>query len=178
MKHKFHWLNEKIEPRKVEGYGTGLFAKKNLKQGERLIVIGGYIMTIEEESNLGGKCSDNGVQITEDLVISISKSSEYEGYNFLNHNCEPNSGFRGQIFLVAMRDIKKDEQITIDYAMVLYKTSKGPRYKLECLCGNPKCRKSITDMDWKRSDLQKKYTGYFQYFIQEKIDKLQKTKRK
>ena len=154
----------------------GLFATKNIKQGERLIVIGGYIMTIDEESKLSGKCSDNGVQITEDLVISISKPSEYEGYNFLNHNCEPNSGFKGQIFLVAMRDIKKNEQITIDYAMVLYKTSNGPRYKLECLCGHKDCRKLITDVDWKRSELQKRYDGYFQYFIQEKIDK-QKSKK-
>jgi hypothetical protein len=35
MKHKFHWLNEKIEPRSTGAYGTGLFAKKNIKQGRR-----------------------------------------------------------------------------------------------------------------------------------------------
>ena len=174
MKHKFHWLNEKIEPRKTEEYGTGLFAVKNIRKNERLIVIGGYIMSIEEESKLPGKCNDNGVQITEDLVISISKPSEYEGYNFLNHNCEPNSGFRGQIFLVAMRDIKKNEEICIDYSMVLYKTKKGPRYKLECLCGHKNCRKLITDTDWSKKELQKKYDGYFQYFIQEKIDEQRK----
>lgn len=170
MKHKFHWLSEKIESKSTDAYGTGLFAIKNIKQGERLIVIGGYIMSIDEESTLSGKCSDNGVQITEDLVISISKPSEYEGYNFLNHNCEPNSGFKGQIFLVAMRDIKKGEEITIDYAMVLYKTKNGPRYKLACLCGQKNCRGFITDMDWQKRDLQTKYDGYFQYFIQEKID--------
>lgn len=169
-KHKFHWLNPKIEVRDSSVEGKGLFAKERVLKGERVLIIGGYILTVDEESKLPGKCHDNGVQITEDLVISITKEEEYDGFNFLNHNCSPNCGFKGQIFLVAMRDIEKDEEITIDYAMVLFKTSNGPRYELTCLCGDAHCRKSITDEDWKIPALQEKYNGYFQYFLQEKID--------
>jgi hypothetical protein len=69
-----------------------------------------------------------------------------------------------------MNDIKRDKEITIDYAMVLYNSGNGPRYELECLCGDNKCRHMITDEDWKKEELQKKYHGYFQYFIQDKID--------
>ncbi|MDO8593600.1 MAG: SET domain-containing protein [bacterium] len=170
-KYKFHWLNLKVEVRDGGVEGKGLFAKEKISKDERVLVIGGYILTIDEESKLPGKCRDNGVQITEDLSICITKEDEYEGYNFLNHNCSPNCGFKGQIFLVAMRDIEEDEEITIDYAMVLHKSNNGPRYELECLCGDAHCRKVITDEDWKNKDLQEKYNGYFQYFIQEKIDK-------
>ena len=170
-KYKFYWFNPKVEPRDTEKYGKGLFTKEKISKDERILIIGGYILTVDEESKLQGKSHDNGVQITEDLVICTTKEEEYDGFNFLNHNCSPNSGFKGQIFLVAMRDIRKDEEITIDYAMVLHKTNRGPLYRLECLCGNTKCRKIITDDDWKIKKLQKKYKGYFQYFIEEKINK-------
>ena len=170
-KHKFYWFNPKVEPRDTGKYGNGLFAKEKISKDERILIIGGYILTVDEESKLPGKSHDNGVQITEDLVICTTKEDEYSGFNFLNHNCTPNSGFKGQIFLVAMRDIEMNEEITIDYAMVLHRSSDGPRYKLECLCGDARCREIITDEDWKDKKLQEKYNGYFQYFIQEKINK-------
>lgn len=170
-KYKFHWLNPKVEARKTEKCGDGLFAKQKIKKGERVLIIGGYILTVEEEANLAGKSHDNGVQITKDLVICTTTEEEYGGFNFLNHRCEPNAGFSGQIFLVAMRDIEKNEEITIDYAMVLHKASKGPTYKLNCLCGSKKCRGIISENDWKNKDLQKKYKGYFQPYLQEEIKK-------
>ena len=173
-KYKFHWLNPKIEVRDSRVEGKGLFAKEKISKDERILVIGGYILSVDEESKLPGKCHDNGMQITEDLVIGITKEDEYDGLCFLNHNCNPNSGMKGQIFMVAMRDIEPNEEITIDYAMVLHKSENGPRYALECLCGDSQCRKIITDEDWEDPLLQEKYNGYFQYFIQEKIDKRSK----
>ena len=35
-------------------------------------------------------------------------------------------------------------------------------------------RRVITDNDWQRPDLQEKYRGYFQYFLQEKTDRMGK----
>ncbi len=170
-KHKFYWLNPKIEPRDTEKCGDGYFAKEVVKKDERILVIGGYIMTIEEEAALPGKNHDNGVQITEDLVICTTPDDDWAGINLLNHNCEPNAGFKGQIFLVAMRDIQKDEEITVDYAMVIRRSAGGILYELKCLCGSEKCRQIITDEDWKKPELQQKYNGYFQQYLQEKIIK-------
>ncbi len=170
-KHKFYWLNPKVESRDTGKRGDGFHAKENIKKDERILIIGGYIMTVEEEAALLGKSHDNGVQITEDLVICTTPDDDWAGINFLNHSCKPNAGFEGQIFLVAMRDINKDEEITIDYAMVLHRSINGTAYKLECLCGSEKCRKIITDEDWKDLELQKKYDGYFQWYLQEKIHK-------
>jgi hypothetical protein len=93
------------------------------------------------------------------------------GENFLNHSCDPNAGFKGQIVLVAMRDIQKDEQITIDYAMVLHKAPKGSAYRMQCLCGAATCRLLVTENDWKIKTLQVKYRGWFQPYLQEEIDR-------
>ena len=84
MQPKFYWLNPKIESKNTNRCGDGLFAKKTLKKGDLLVVCGGYVLTLSEEEKLEGKASDNGVQISDDLVMSISKPEEYGGYNFFN----------------------------------------------------------------------------------------------
>ncbi|GIT46042.1 MAG: hypothetical protein Ct9H300mP12_06270 [Acidimicrobiales bacterium] len=35
----------------------------------------------------------------------------------INHSCDANVGFRGQVLYVAMRDIAIDEELCHDYAM-------------------------------------------------------------
>ena len=84
---------------------------------------------------------------------------------FLNHSCEPNVGILGQIVFVAMRDIDRDEELTIDYAM--FGADKEP---MQCNCSASDCRGLITDSDWKITKLQKKYKGYFSSYIQLKIN--------
>lgn len=36
---------------------------------------------------------------------------------FINHSCEPNVGFAGNIVLVAMREIDAGEELATDYAL-------------------------------------------------------------
>lgn len=168
-KRTFSWMNSKLEVRKLKDYGKGVFAKKPIKKNELLSIFGGYIREIKEEESLPKDFNDNGVQIGENYVITVLKRSELEDSNFFNHSCDPNAGFCGQIFLVAMKNIGKDEQITFDYAMALSQTKKGKPYKMKCLCGKKNCRKIITDNDWKKPNLRKKYKGYFQIYLQNKI---------
>ncbi len=87
---------------------------------------------------------------------------------FYNHSCEPNSGFGGNIVCVAMRDIKAGEELTIDYCM----ERTEPDYRMDCNCRNPNCRNTITGNDWKNPELQAKYSGYFQWYIEQKIKSL------
>lgn len=177
MKHKFYWLNPKLDVKKTKKYGYGTFAKENIKKGERLLVLSGYVMRLNEEEKLPGSLSDNGIQITEELSICVSKKEELGGINFFNHSCSPNAGIKGQIFLVAMKSIKTGEEVTFDYAMTLCQSKNAKPYHLECLCGKKKCRKVITDSDWMNEDIQKKYDGYFQFYIQEKVDKIKSRKK-
>jgi uncharacterized protein len=73
-----------------------------------------------------------------------------------------------------MKNINKNEEVVFDYAMVLFAGDAAQAYRLKCECGSPLCRGEITTEDWQKPELQEKYAGYFQYFLQEKIAALKK----
>ena len=75
----------------------------------------------------------------------------------------------GQITFVAMRDINKDEELTVDYAFI-----DNEDYSFKCTCGSEKCRKIITDFDWKIKELQVKYYDYFAQYLKDKIDEVRR----
>lgn len=175
VKKLFEWLNPKIKAMQTEKYGKGergVFALKNIKAGELLAIFGGYFINVLDIPKLPPKLRDEGITIHDNFVLNITNESELSDASCFNHNCNPNSGFRGQIFLEAMRNIKNGEEITYDYAMVMHPNEDSNSYfKIKCLCGSPNCRGYVTENDWKILELQKKYNGYFQYFLQEKIEK-------
>src|ERR1035437_7410304 len=114
MKYTFSWLTKKAR-KTTTNYGFGLIAIKNIKKKERVIVFGGYVMTPKQFNSLSAKLKSFPFQIADDLYFGLSKISEVEEADYLNHSCDPNCGFGGEITIVAMRDIKAGEEITIDY---------------------------------------------------------------
>lgn len=124
---------------------------------------GGVIIAAAEEDG------DLGLQISECLTLVHHRD---DPANFINHSCCPNAGIKGQIVLVAMREIEPNEEVTFDYAMCLHSSPGMQRYEIKCLCGMGKCRGIVTENDWQRKDLQKKYKGYFSWYLQEKVDQL------
>lgn len=172
----YSWLHEGLGVQKTPYYGKGIFALKNIKKGTVLAIFGGYVMTLKEEKKLSRSIRDLAHQIHSQFVIGIKDKKEKQLVDNFNHSCEPNAGFKGQIFLVAMRNIKKGEEVTFDYAMVLSDDSNQEPYKLRCLCGSKKCRKTIDTEGWRTPALQKKYKGYFQYYLSEKIDEEKRKK--
>jgi len=166
----FSWMNSKLEVRDTGKYGKGVFATENLQKNDILAMFGGYVMTLDEESLLPENIRDLGHQISDDFVIGINDVADLQSVDYFNHSCNPNAGINGQIFLVAMEDVIPDEQICFDYAMTV---GGDEPYSLECLCGSENCRRVISNTDWENPELQKKYRGYFQWYLQEKINKLQ-----
>jgi uncharacterized protein len=79
---------------------------------------------------------------------------------FINHSCEPNVGFAGNIVLVAMRDVAAGEELTTDYA--LFDDADDP---MACNCGTPSCRGTISGRDWQLPELQRKYGSYFSTYL-------------
>ena len=65
---------------------------------------------------------------------------------------------------VALRDIEAGEDLTHDWAMMDNDVG-----WMECRCGAPDCRQIVTWQDWRRSDLQAKYRGYFSWYLAEKM---------
>jgi len=164
------YFSPKVEKRTSPIEGRGLFSKANIKKGEVVVVKGGYILTKNQRDEIGIELRPSEIQITEDLFIGPTTESEREGgMMHLNHSCEPNLGLQGQIVYVALRDIRIDEELTFDYAM-----NDDDPYEMKCQCGTASCRGTITGVDWKRSEIQSKYDGYFSWFIQRRIDAAKK----
>ena len=156
----------KTEIRKSDTEGRGLFAKEPIRKGEIVTVRGGHIITRQMEAEIKKPDGYWGYPIADEFVLAPLNTQEVEDVMmFLNHSCEPNVGILGQIIFVAMRDIEKDEELTIDYAM--FGANKEP---MQCNCSSSNCRGVITDSDWKITKLQEKYKGYFSSYIQMKIN--------
>jgi uncharacterized protein len=168
------WVSPKVEVRKSDIESKGVFAKENIKKGERVTIFGGSVMLIDEINNLPEEMQYYAFQIEERFVLG-NKTSVPQDDDYFNHSCDPNVGFRGQIFLEAMRDIKKGEEITFDYAMTISESvGSDIVFEMECNCGSKNCRKIITENDWKNPQLRVKYKGFFSQYIEEKIQKEKK----
>ena len=162
----FSWMNPKLEVREIQPGVKGVFTSEEIKAGELLSVLGGYVMSANDE------IGDWALQIEENMIIGTPPEGDVEkdSCNYFNHSCNPNAGIKGQIMLVAMKNIFMGTEVTFDYAMVLHPSVGCPPYKMECTCGVPNCRGTITDEDWRLPELQSRYNGYFSFYLQEKID--------
>ena len=167
-------MNKSLIVKNTPKYGKGVFASKTIKKDTLLIVFGGYVLTRKEEEKLPVEIRDIAIRIEKDFVLGVIDKSQLCSTDYVNHNCEANAGIKGQISLIAMRDMKKGEEITFDYGTVLYHVNGQPKYEFKCLCGSKNCRGKITEYDWMLPELQAKYKGYFPYYILEEITKLKK----
>lgn len=166
MSHSYR--SPKTVVRQSSIQGRGLFAAENIREGEIVCVKGGHIFDRRTLKRLKEKLGPSEIQIGDDLFIGPVTEEEREGSMiFSNHSCEPNIGVVGQIVFVAMRDIAAGEELTHDWAMTDDDDS-----SMDCRCGAPSCRGTVTGKDWMRPDLQHKYAGYISAYLQQKIDRM------
>lgn len=151
--------------------GRGLFALEPIPKGEIVCIKGGYILNRQTLREVTRTLGPAEIQIGEDLFIGPLNEDEREGgMIFSNHSCDPNIGVQGQIVFVAIRDIQAGEELTHDWA-----TTDDDTYEMECHCGAPSCRKVVTGQDWRRKDLQEKYSNYMSWYLMEKIKRASQT---
>jgi SET domain-containing protein len=155
-----------ISPKAVKGRpsgiaGRGLMAIEPIGQGEVVAIKGGHIVDTAMLHTLPERLQNSDVQIADGFHLVALEESEYEPVMlFINHSCEPNVGFAGNVVLVAMRDIEPGEELTTDYA--LFDDNDD---SMRCGCGTPSCRGMISGQDWRRPDLQRKYGTYFSTYL-------------
>lgn len=160
------WITPKAYKGPSRIAGTGLIAREPISKNELVVVKAGRIMNKQILDDNEKIVSGAEAQIYDDLFIAPLTKTEFDASMArMNHSCEPNVGFGGNILVVAIRDIKAGEELTLDYAMM--RSDEG--YTLECNCRSKSCRKRVTGNDWMLPDLQKKYSGYFQWYIEQKI---------
>lgn len=166
------YLSPKCEVRRVvEKGGFAVYAAEAISKGELLVVWSGTLVDGEALSRLPANFRRHSLQVDEDhFLVSLTDS---EPADYVNHSCNPNAGLRGQIALVAMRDIELGEEITYDYAM-----SDGSDYdEFECKCGAPQCRHWVGSRDWQLSELWDRYEGYYSPYLASRIAALVKEQR-
>ena len=164
------YRSPKTEVRESKIHGRGLFAIADIAKDEIVAVKGGHIVdrkTLREK--ITPPLAPVEIQIDDDLFIAPVSAEERElSMLYSNHSCDPNLGMRGEITFVAMPEICAGEELTHDWAM-----TDDDDYSIECYCGAPDCRKTLTGKDWQRRDLQKHYAGYFSAYLARKITLLE-----
>ncbi len=164
---KKSWISPKIEVRDSISHGLGLFAKESIQEGEVVVIWGGDFTNgiNAQKAKKEGKAIQ---QIDTDLWDVFDHETRHEdpSYNH-NHSCYPNTWMNDEVTISARRDIDKDEELTIDYALFVL----DENYTMPggCTCGSSLCRKAVTGKDWQRKELQEKYRGHFSPYLNRKI---------
>ena len=163
---RLSYLSPKTEVRESEIHGRGLFTTADIAKGEVLAIKGGHIVDRETlRREITPKLGPVEIQIGDDLFIAPVTDGERElSMLYSNHSCDANVGMRGEITFVAMRNIGAGEELTHDWCV-----TDDDDYSVKCNCRSSNCRGTLTGKDWQRSDLQKRYAGYFSSYLAEKI---------
>lgn len=145
----------------------GFFAIEDIAKGEMVAIKAGHLIdrkTLEENMDV---IQHSQMQIAEDVFIAPMSLEELpQSMIYFNHSCEPNLVIDGQVVLIAFRDIRGGEELTVDYGTIF-----DGDEELACHCGTASCRHVVTGKDWQSPPLQEKYVGHFAWFLEQKIGK-------
>lgn len=127
--------------------GKGSFAARNIKKGEIVNIFGGDELSEAEVDLLiekGKLRLDDPFQVDDDRYL-VCPGSDY----FTNHSCSPNVGIKNSNQLVAITNIKKDDEITYDYSTTTGKQKMDSKYRnddwiMDCNCGSENCRGKVS----------------------------------
>ena len=121
----------KIRTQDSPQHGRGVFADAAIGAGEVILTFTGPRLMRDAVRE-----DDYHLQIGEDEYLGASGRED----DYVNHSCEPNSGFYLGLDLVAKRDIVAGEEITWDYSTAI---DEGDFGGFPCNCGAPTCRKTV-----------------------------------
>ena len=146
----------KIKKSKIDN--RGLYAATNIKKNTKIIEYKGKIINVKEtETN---PKFDNNKAI---YLFNLNKKYDLDGdfkYNtarLINHSCDPNCEVDGvglKLWIYAVKDIKKNEELTYDYGFSFDKDYKD----FPCRCGAKKCVGFIVNSQsrWRIKKLRKR----------------------
>jgi SET domain-containing protein len=137
-----------LRPSRLQGRGA--FATAPIRKGRRIIEYTGERITHAEADR---RYDDKAMARHHTFLMTIDRRWVIDaavGGNearYINHSCDPNCEIvvrRGRVFIDALRDIRKGEELTYDYA---YEREEGDdaiaETRYPCRCGAPGCRGTI-----------------------------------
>lgn len=136
-----------IVVKKSKVHGTGVFAKIDIPAGSKIIEYVGRKISKSESDKVFderyAKYKGNEGIIAGVYLFELNKKYDIDGdvswndAKYINHSCDPNAetlNDKNHIWIVAIKDIKKGEEITYDYGYDLENYKDHP-----CYCGSKNC---------------------------------------
>jgi uncharacterized protein len=128
-------------------HGTGVFAKCDIKKGEKIIEYVGKKITKEKSEKIAEKTlelSKSNPHLGGVYIFDLNKKYDLDGnfsYNsarYINHSCNPNAeseqDHKDRIWIKALKDIKKGDEITYNYSYDFLNVESHI-----CKCGSDNC---------------------------------------
>lgn len=164
------WADSRLVKKTSKISGDGIFVNNDIKKGEVLMIFGGEIVS---KKNLTEKKYrlQTAFPISQDEFIVLPVSNTQDTIDeYLNHSCNPTAWLIDEVTVVARRNIKKGQEITVDVAT--WDIDEEWLFSDDglCYCGKKICRKILNPQDYKRPELQKRYKGHFSPYIQNLIE--------
>lgn len=155
---------------RLKDKGRTLLVSRNIAKGEVILKMKG---TMKNAIN----SSPQSVQIDEDKFID----SEYHyADDYINHSCNPNIWLNIiNMNYIALRNIKKGEEITINYMTNEYDLVEEDCY-FKCKCSSKSCLKHIRGFKYLTKKQKEKLKPFLSPFLKKKLlnNKLKIKKKK
>ena len=117
----------------------GLYAAKNIKSGKIIINYKGKIITKKETDTNPKYDNDKAIYLFNlNNRYDLDGDFHYNTARLINHSCNPNCEVNGKglkLWIFALRNIKKGEELSYDYGFAYDKDYK----QFVCKCGSKNC---------------------------------------
>ncbi len=139
-------------------HGKGVFAAKDIPKGTKIIEYVGEWLTKKQAEKRADEQLEKAAKNKEVgavYLFELNKRYDIDGFfkwntaRLINHSCNPNAETdvtKGHIWITALRDIKKGEEISYDYGYDFENWADHP-----CQCGSENCVGFIVSQKhWKK----------------------------
>lgn len=144
-------------------HGNGVFASRTIPAGARVIEYQGKRITEKQAAKRFGLDPENPHHTFFFSLESgklIDGGDEGNDARWINHSCEPNCEAqeeKGQVFIHALRDITRGEELNYDYGLVIdEKMTKQLKAAYACRCGSANCRGTMLTIKKKNTSKRHK----------------------
>lgn len=131
-------------------HGRGVFASRKIQAGDLILEYLGDRITYDQAcEDLAARDDDS----CHTFLFSLENGSMIDGgregndARYINHCCEPNCEAReddNRIFIHALRNIARGEELNFDYGLVLdARYTAAVKRAYACRCGKPRCRQTM-----------------------------------
>jgi len=155
----------KIAVRQSKVHGRGVYAARKLRKGERIIEYTGLRIRWAEADKIPSADPDDPnhtfLFALSDGKTVIDAARGGNSSRWINHSCAPNceteESDSARVFIHALRDIKRGEELNYDYGLVIdQRITKSLKREYQCLCGAERCRGTMLALKKKKKKKKKK----------------------